>query len=160
MRAQHETEVQGVTSRCKQKIEKLNQHVKFVREKEGEVSKLHHQVTEMQQRNKKLEEQLKEHQQNTQLNEQQLRNGYENKFLDLQNKLLERKRDYTEVLEQMDRRGNDHLADHKKILEELRKALEVAEETRVKELVKKHTSEMETLRATCEEELCSLRRDN
>ena len=38
MRAQHETEVQGVTSRCKQKMEKLNQHVKFVREKEGEVN--------------------------------------------------------------------------------------------------------------------------
>ena len=51
------------------------------------------------------------------------------------------------------RRGNDHLADHKKSLEDLRKALEVAEETRVKELVKKHTSEMETLKATCEEEV-------
>ena len=37
MRIQHERELKDVTSHAKQKVEKLTQHVKFVREKEQEV---------------------------------------------------------------------------------------------------------------------------
>lgn len=115
----HAKEIQNVMLQCKTKVEKFQSDCRYSSEKEAELKKIQEILNHMKEENERLQKSLKEHLSNTELNDKQLRNGYENKFLDLQNKFLECKTDYSELRESCNKHPKDFEKRKQKEIDEL-----------------------------------------
>lgn len=140
LKENYEKDVEKIMYESKNKILQFkNQCQKFV-EKEKEFDKISCLLKESNEEKKRLENQLKEVVDAYKLSERQLKNDYETKYLEIQNKVLERKQEFDELTRlfscYQEKQENKHSHDVTQLTLKYHDEIKLLKESHLKEIDK------------------------
>lgn len=101
MKKEYKVSISRIMEENREQISNLKLKYRDHEDYNKELEKSAKAFEELKEYNKQLQNTLNESLDKSKLNEQNLRSDYENKLLDLQNKILERKREYDELIERL-----------------------------------------------------------